>query len=101
MSELDLDLKLAARRLAWSQGFATRMNVPLRAYVEKRVGRSGFQEYTDLDVLAIAVSGSGRVESQIFDCKTSRRNTTERTFWLRGVADFFGASDAWMLRPSE
>jgi hypothetical protein len=101
MSEDDLDLKLAARRLAWCQGYATRVNVPLRSYVEKRAGRPGYQEYTDLDLLAISTTASGRVESQIFDCKSTTTKTTERTFWLRGVADFFGATDAWMLRPAE
>lgn len=99
MSENDIDLKLASRRLAWNQGHATKVNVPLRSYVERRAGRPGVEEYTDLDVLAISTSPSGRVQFQIFDCKSTSSRTTERTFWLRGVADFFGASDAWMLRP--
>jgi hypothetical protein len=47
MSEDDIGLKLAARRLAWMQGYATKVNVPLRAYVEKRAGRPGHQEYTE------------------------------------------------------
>ncbi len=39
--------------------------------------------------------------SQVFDCKSSSNRTTERVFWLRGVADFFDVDDAWMLRESE
>ena len=99
MSEKDLALKMTSRRLAWSQGYATRINVPLRSVVEKRPGKSNFEEYTDLDVLAVSTTLSGRVQTQLFDCKSSSNRATERIFWLRGVADFFGANDAWMVRP--
>ena len=98
MSEKDLALKLAARRLAWHQGYATKVNVPLRSYVERRSGRPGHEEYTDLDVLAVAITPVGDMASQIFDCKSTSSRTTERVFWLRGVADFFGIDHAWMLR---
>ncbi|MGV9238983.1 hypothetical protein [Streptomyces nigra] len=38
------------------------------------------------------------MHSIIADCKTSSRGSTERMFWIRGVADFFNADEAWMVR---
>jgi hypothetical protein len=101
MSEKDLELKASARRLSWQRGFSTRINVPLRVYVDKKSNTSGFEEFTDLDVLAVHVNPEGRVGVSIYDCKTSAARSTERTFWLRGLADFFGADMAWLVREEK
>ncbi|WP_147465157.1 hypothetical protein [Streptomyces sp. 1114.5] len=34
----------------------------------------------------------------VIDCKTTKSGSTERMFWLRGLADFFEADMAYMLR---
>lgn len=101
MSELDLGLKTEARRLLWRMGYSTRVDVPLRSHVPpstRRGGRGSYETYTDLDVLGITITPGSGVHSIIADCKTSSRGSTERMFWIRGVADFFDANEAWMVR---
>ena len=44
--------------------------------------------------------GGSRLHSAIVDCKTTQRRSTERMFWVRGVADFFAADDAYMVRET-
>ncbi|MFI6345176.1 hypothetical protein [Streptomyces sp. NPDC050560] len=101
MSELDLGLKTESRRLLWRMGYSTRVDVPLRSYVPnstRRGGKTTYETYTDLDVLGIIITPGSGVHSIIADCKTSGRGSTERMFWIRGVADFFDADEAWMVR---
>ncbi len=107
MSEKDLQLKAASRRLLWRMGFSTKVDVPLRAFVpsQRRGGQSRpkppYEAFTDLDVLGIQISPDLRVQSVIADCKTSVKGSTERMFWIRGVADFFSADDAYMVRAGD
>ncbi|MFF3578454.1 hypothetical protein [Streptomyces mirabilis] len=102
MSELDLELKALGRRLLWTMGFSTRVDVQMRSYVpvRSRGGRTsaGFESYTDLDVLGIAFSPGFQTQRVVIDCKTTKSGSTERMFWLRGLADFFEADMAYMLR---
>ncbi|MGW8569842.1 hypothetical protein [Streptomyces niveus] len=109
MSELDLGLKVASRRLLWKMGYTTRLDVALRSVANadaasaKRGSRrsSGAEAYTDLDVLGFTVAGGFRVQSAIVDCKTSSKGSTNRMFWVRGVADFFAADAAYMVRERD
>ena len=96
----DLPLKLAMRRLFWSMGASTCLDVKLRAYVAGDKRGPGWQEFTDLDVLSVACSLSGQPQITLADCKTSSRRAIERMFWIRGVADFFAADDAYLVRSS-
>lgn len=100
MTEHDLGLKVASRRLLWRMGFTTRVDVPLRAYVPVTAKTRGprHETFTDLDVLGIAVVPGFALRTVIADCKTTQRGSTERMFWVRGVSDFFAADDAWMVR---
>ena len=98
MTELDLGLKVASRRLLWRMGFTTRVDVPLRAHVPATRKGARHETFTDLDVLGIAVAPGFALRTVISDCKTSQRGSTERMFWVRGVSDFFSADDAWMVR---
>lgn len=100
MSELDLGLKIASRRLLWRMGFTTRVDVPLRAFIPASASPRGaaHETFTDLDVLGIAVAPGFALRSVIADCKTTQKRSTERMFWVRGVSDFFAADDAWMVR---
>ncbi|GAA1727898.1 hypothetical protein [Nonomuraea bangladeshensis] len=104
MTELDLDLKVATRRLFWSMGYSTRLDVPLRGFspIGEFSGRSRSPEtFTDLDVLGFSVVGGHRLSAEIADCKTSRKESTARMFWLRGIADLFGADHAYLVRQHE
>ena len=99
MTELDLGLKVASRRLLWRMGYSTRIDVPLRAFVPTTGRKSSKHEsFTDLDVLGVVSTSGFTLQKVIADCKTSQRGSTERMFWIRGVADFFKANDAWMVR---
>lgn len=98
MSQKDLALKIAMRRHFWRVGYSTRINVPLRAYVSPAPRASKYEEYTDLDVLGIAVGRDVRLERVIADCKTSDRGSTERMFWLKGVSYFFQSDTAYLVR---
>lgn len=101
MTELDLGLKVATRRLFWRMGFTTRIDVPLRAVGDGGSDRKSRapEAFTDLDVLGLTISPGFRLQGAIADCKTGKRaRAIERVFWLRGVADFFNADDAWVVR---
>lgn len=98
MSEKDLELKLATRRLYWSMGMTTRLNVKLSTHVTGGSSRSRIEEFTDLDVLGIAMAPNGQAIASIGDCKTVRKSANERCFWLRGVSDFFNATSAHLVR---
>ncbi|MFL6124271.1 hypothetical protein [Actinophytocola sp.] len=108
MSEKDLGLKVASRRLLWRMGYTTRLDVQLRGAwgpaqpeaTKDRSRRSSQPEsFTDLDVLGINLAGA-RLHSAIVDCKTTAGGSTGRVFWVRGVGDFFDADDAYMVRES-
>ena len=102
MDQKDLPLKVKMRELFWRIGYSARINIPLRAYVRPSQNkRPNFEEYTDLDVLGIAVGRDARVESVIADCKTTGGGSTERMFWLKGVAHFFRSDTAYLVRESD
>lgn len=111
MTELDLGLKVASRRLLWRMGYTTRLDVQLRgvgvatgnAPSNGQRGRrtSAPEGFTDLDVLGYSIGGGFRVQSAIVDCKTSSKGSTNRMFWVRGVADFFAADAAYMVREKD
>jgi hypothetical protein len=103
VSEKDLGLKAQIRQLFWGMGFSTRVDVPMRAYVPPARSRTsqGLEEYTDLDVLAVGMSPDFRVEVVVADCKTPPKRAIERMFWLRGLADFFGAEHAYLVRAGD
>lgn len=104
MTELDLGLKVQARELLWHMGFTTRIDVPLGTLTPNERSKAGptkFESFTDLDVLGINFVGGVLPHATVVDCKTSSRRVTERVFWVRGVADLFGADDAWLVRERE
>lgn len=104
MSELDLGLKCGVRSLLWGMGFSTRLDVELRgtpAPAGATRSRSA-ETYTDLDVLGVNVSTLGHATTVIADCKSGRHDKpTARMFWLRGVADFFQADRAMLVREHD
>lgn len=99
-SERDLPLKAQMRRLFWTMGCTTSLDVKLRAYITGEQRATGPQEFTDLDVLSIGFSPSGKPHLTLADCKTARARAVERMFWLRGVSEFFVADEAFMVRSN-
>lgn len=111
MSELDLGLKVGVRRLLWSMGFSTRLDVVLRgdgrptatkSPGSKTMRSTGPETFTDLDVLGVVVSPGYRLTKAVADCKSGTRDKpTARMFWARGVADLFGADQTLLVREHE
>ncbi|KUM36490.1 hypothetical protein [Arthrobacter sp. EpRS71] len=107
MSELDLGLKVGVRKLLWSMGQSTRLDVELRgdpppSSTSIKRSANGAETFTDLDVLGIQLTGGYRLTTTIADCKSGRRDKpTARMFWTRGVADLFGAEQAMLVREHE
>lgn len=81
-------------------GLSTRLDVELRGH-KAASQRGGAQSFTDLDVLGISISPDVRISTLIADCKTSKRDSTSRMFWVKGVAEFFGADHAYLVREHE
>jgi hypothetical protein len=82
-------------------GYSTRVDVQLRGAAP--VGsRTGPESFTDLDVLGVLVGPGHHLSTTIADCKSGTRDKpTSRMFWARGVADFFGADHAMLVRQHE
>jgi hypothetical protein len=79
-------------------GCSTRLDVRLLAYVPAESGRSGAQDLTDLDVLGLGFTPGGQLHTTFADCRSSEKRALERMFWVRGVADFVDADDAYLVR---
>ncbi len=91
------------RRAFWAMGAATRVDVKLSAIVPRTRSRTRapYEEWTDLDVLGVEYSPLSGLAFTVADCKTLKGRVTERVFWLRGVADLFGARSAFLVRDEE
>lgn len=92
--ELDLELKLAMRRIFWGMNYATRVNLLLALPGSARKP----EELSDLDCVGFSVGGDFSVRLLIADCKSgSKVSPATRLFWLAGVRDFFGADRAYAV----
>lgn len=97
-ADQDLPLKIEMRRLLWRMGCSARLDVRLRAYVPPAAGKAPAQDLTDLDVLGIAFTAAAQLHTTFADCRSSEGKALERMFWVRGVADFVAADDAYLVR---
>lgn len=96
----DLMLKLRLRRLLFSQGYWAPIEIELSHY--EHLGTEGMRRkpLTDLDVLGIRYDTFFTPHRIVGDCKSGKVQDAGRLFWLRGVMDYFGAHQAYFLRPS-
>lgn len=97
-TDQDLDLKLGMRRLLWRMGSSARLDVRLRAYLPQATREPAAHDLTDLDVLGIGFTPAGQIHTTFADCRSSDKRAIERMFWVRGVADFVDADDAYLVR---
>lgn len=49
-------------------------------------------------MLGIGFTPAGQLHTTFADCRSTQRRVLERMFWVRGVADFVGANDAYLVR---
>lgn len=101
MSERDLQLKLRTARWFWSMGSAVVLRVRLTAYAgaanTKGKRRGGtLTDLADLDVLGVEVARDFTLRYRAAECKSAKAGAKE-LFWLRGVLDYFGGGDAYLV----
>jgi len=98
----DLPLKLRLRRLFFSQGYWSPIEVELSHY--ENLGFGGGMKrrsLTDLDVLGIKFDNLFTQHRVVADCKSGKNvSDASRLFWLRGVMDYFGADQAYFVRSA-
>ena len=100
-TDQDLGLKLDMRRLLWRMGCSARLDVRLRAYLPTARRQPAAHDLTDLDVLGIGFTPGGQIHKTFADCRSSDKRAIERMFWVRGVADFVDADDAYLVRAHD
>ena len=98
-TDKDLHLKLRFKRILFALGYYSPLEVELSHYGDDGKGRHKRASLTDLDVLGIKVDPVLTVHRVVADCKSGKVSDPNRLFWLRGVSDYFGANDAYFLRP--
>lgn len=96
----DLGQKLRLRTLFFAMGYWSPLEVELSQFdVSGSLAKRS--TLTDLDVLAIRYDGLFAPHRIVGDCKTGRNvSDANRLFWLSGVREYFGADQAYFLRPS-
>jgi len=85
---------LNTARLFWLMESSTLLRVRLSA--TEAAAKARIAELTDLDVLGISVAPDFRLRYKAAECKSSKVGAKE-LFWLRGVLDFFGADDGYLV----
>lgn len=101
MSEKDLQLKLRTARWFWAMGSAVVLRVRLTSYA-KGTGKktknraSSITDLADLDVLGIDVGPDFVPRYRAAECKSAKAGAKE-LFWLRGVLDYFGGGDGYLV----
>jgi hypothetical protein len=101
VSELDIGLKLATRKLLWFAGYASRLNVVLSTIVSggaSKSTKSFIEGFTDIDVLGVYITPELHMTRAIADCKTTQSKVAERLYWIAGVREFVSADSAYMVR---
>jgi hypothetical protein len=85
------DLEYRIARLQIFSGFFVRRGCPI--YTIAALDRA-----TDLDVLAFKHSDTFRREMIVTECKSGNTAPLDRIFWLTGVRNYTGATQAFLVR---
>ncbi len=97
----DFELKIRLNNILWSLGYYTRIEVKLAEYsVTKKIP----MELTDLDVLGIRLSPDFLFDYIVVDCTSNKdfiKSPMKKIFWLKGVMDFFGASNGYLVLDTD
>jgi hypothetical protein len=95
----DLELKLRLRRILFTQGYWSPIEVELSHYEDLGTGLRR-RPLTDLDVLGIKYDHLFVPHRVVGDCKSGKGvSDIGRIFWLRGLMHYFGADLGYYLRP--
>jgi hypothetical protein len=100
VADRDIELKMRFRRILFWQGYWSPIEVELSQF-NSAPGAVKRRTLTDLDVLGVRYDQMFTSHRVVADCKTGRHvSDVNRLFWLRGVKDYFGADEAYYLRPN-
>lgn len=95
----DLTQKLRLRRILFTQGYWCPIEIELSQY--ETLGTTlKRRSLTDLDVLGVKYDELFAASRIVGDCKSGKNvSDVNRLFWLKGIKDYFGADQAYLLRP--
>jgi hypothetical protein len=95
----DIVLKLRLSRLLFAMGYWSPIEVELSHY-EGVQGDVKRRSLTDLDVLGIRFDELFSKRTVVGDCKSGKNvSDVNRLFWLLGIKKYFGADEAYFIRP--
>jgi len=98
VGDKDLMLKLRTKRIFSSLGYYTPLEIELSQYFINEKGSTERKSLTDIDVLAIKFDHLFHPDKVIADCKSGSTSESNRLFWLKGVADYFGVQTAYIIK---
>ena len=98
----DFKQKIKMQKVFWSMGMWSRIDIPIVIYEDdSQRGKIKKHYLTDIDVYSEIIQKDFSIEKSIADCKSgSNVKIFERLFWVRGVKEYFGASQAYLVKKS-
>ena len=98
----DFKQKVKMQKIFWSMGMWSRIDIPIVIYEDdSQNGKLKKHYLTDIDVYSETIQKDFSMEKNIADCKSgSNVKIFERLFWVRGVKEYFGASQAYLVKKS-
>lgn len=98
----DFEQKIKMQKIFWSMGMWSRINIPIVIYETDNQRKKMKKHYlTDIDVYSENMQKDFSNERSIADCKSgSNVKIFERLFWIRGVKEYFGASQAYLVKKN-
>lgn len=96
----DFKQKIKMQKIFWSMGMWSRINIPIVIYEDdNQRGKMKKHYITDIDVYCESIQKDFSVNKSIADCKSgSNVKIFERLFWLRGIKEYLGASQAYLVK---
>lgn len=98
----DFKQKVKMQKIFWTMGMWSRIDIPIVIYEDdSQRGKMKKHYLTDIDVYCENIQKDFSVEKSIADCKSgSNVKIFERLFWVRGVKEYFGATQAYLVKKS-
>lgn len=98
----DFKQKVKMQKIFWSMGMWSRIDIPIVIYEDdSQRGKMKKHYLTDIDVYSEIVQKDFSIERSIADCKSGNNiKIFERLFWLRGVKEYYGASQAYLVKKN-
>jgi len=101
-NDKDFKQKVIIQKVFWSMGMWSRIDIPIVIYEDDNVRGKVKKHYlTDIDVYGELLQKDFSIKRSIADCKSGNNvKIFERLFWLKGVKEYFGASQAYLVKKS-